>query len=186
MLSLFTGTLQDRKTEKPWRSCVSSVLSLEHCAPWSQQRWRTPARCVCMFMLMCEFVCMFLWSGSINSPGCFGSKPSPMTAWAALEAEVNSQACGTELFRLQDDVHTALWPDRQEPFTHHKPLTHRLVCSGHSYPVWQRHRVHAHQFKISSFRGIFILERVPLCAGYYTFYSLFLFCYKEDCLIVHP
>lgn len=45
---------------------------------------------VCVFVLMCEFVCMFLWSGSVNSPCGFGSKHSLMTAWAMPEAEVHS------------------------------------------------------------------------------------------------
>lgn len=66
---------------------------------------------VCVFVLMCEFVCMFLWSGSINSPCGFGSECSRMTVCAMPEAEVYSLhsrfwVFGTELFSLQKDIHS--------------------------------------------------------------------------------
>lgn len=57
MLYGFTKTRQNRKAEKTRRSCISSALSLEQCAPWSQQRWRTPARCVCLCWCVSLCVC---------------------------------------------------------------------------------------------------------------------------------
>lgn len=66
---------------------------------------------VCVFVLMCEFVCMFLWSGSINSSCGFGSERSHMTVWAMPEAEEHSLhsrllVYRTELFSLQKDIYT--------------------------------------------------------------------------------